>query len=610
MKKGKLKELGIIIALVAAIGFMAACDSPSNPEDDFVAVRSITDVPTSGMVGNLTLYGTVNPSYATNKTIVWSVVNAGTTGASISGNTLTTTAAGTVTVMATVVNGSAQGTNYTQNFYISINTAGGNPSAITYTITQTGGLNGQTNSTGIVFNFSESVDSLNLTAADITVSGAASKGSGVLTGSGAMRTIPITVNFAGLAYVTIDKDGIETGTKDVIVYKAGEMAPEYWTITWNLNGGTAGMGVQYPTLIVKDTVLVRPLPNPTKAGNTFGGWYANYALTQEYDFTSPVAADLYLYAKWKTEIQPTEYWSITWHLDGGTAGMDAQHPTQIVKDTVLARPSPDPTKDDNTFDSWYVDSDLTQEYNFTDRVTGNLNLYAKWVVSSGEEVTIAMWDNFGDGWDNNAALRINVNGINRTTNARLTDGYAGYHRFMVNAGDVVQIYWLNGSSKDTEIAFAVYYSDNPPSPEFNPSTGTTDTTRVLVSKRYNSPSWSVGNGTLMGSFTAVGGTDSEHWSITWHLNSGTAGTGAQHPTQILKDTVLARPSPDPTKDGYTFDDWYTDYGLTQTYNFANPITWHLSLYAKWEEIPPAAGITVPGDTLVEKLAWVQNEDNV
>ena len=84
-------------------------------------VVGIADVPTAGTAGTpLILTGTVSPNDATYKNITWTVVNAGTTGATISGNTLNTTAAGTVTVRATIVNGTAAGTNYTQDFYITI----------------------------------------------------------------------------------------------------------------------------------------------------------------------------------------------------------------------------------------------------------------------------------------------------------------------------------------------------------------------------------------------------------------------------------------------------------------------------------------------------------
>jgi hypothetical protein len=86
----------------------------------FVPVTSITGIQTSGSPGTLTLAGTVNPANATNKTIMWSVQSAGTTGASVNGNTLTTTAVGTATVRATITNGTAVGTDYTQDFPISI----------------------------------------------------------------------------------------------------------------------------------------------------------------------------------------------------------------------------------------------------------------------------------------------------------------------------------------------------------------------------------------------------------------------------------------------------------------------------------------------------------
>ena len=87
----------------------------------FVPVTDIIDVPTSATVGvSIGLVGTVVPSNATNQAIVWSVQNAGTTGASISGNTLSTTSAGSVIVRATITNGLTPTTNYTQDFTITV----------------------------------------------------------------------------------------------------------------------------------------------------------------------------------------------------------------------------------------------------------------------------------------------------------------------------------------------------------------------------------------------------------------------------------------------------------------------------------------------------------
>jgi hypothetical protein len=87
-------------------------------------VTDITDVPDTATAGiNRTLTGTVSPANATNQTITWSVKDAGTTGASISGYTLSTTAAGTVKVTATVVNGATASSNYTKDFDITVNAA-------------------------------------------------------------------------------------------------------------------------------------------------------------------------------------------------------------------------------------------------------------------------------------------------------------------------------------------------------------------------------------------------------------------------------------------------------------------------------------------------------
>ena len=134
----KIFKLIGIIALAAVIGFsMTACGDDDSDggggggggktQSDFVAVTNITGVPATATVGTaLTLTGTVEPETATNKTITWSVVS-GT--ATVSGSTLTASAAGLVTVKATIANGTAQGTNYTLNFTITVSggsTGGGN----------------------------------------------------------------------------------------------------------------------------------------------------------------------------------------------------------------------------------------------------------------------------------------------------------------------------------------------------------------------------------------------------------------------------------------------------------------------------------------------------
>jgi hypothetical protein len=102
------------------------------------------------------------------------------------------------------------------------------------------GMNGLPGSVGIMFIFSAPVDSLGLTAADITVSGDASKSSATLSqqdgwwdedeeewhecDDGIVWMLdPITVaNTSGSATVSINKAGIESGSKTVQLVEPGE----------------------------------------------------------------------------------------------------------------------------------------------------------------------------------------------------------------------------------------------------------------------------------------------------------------------------------------------------------------------------------------------------
>ena len=96
-----------------------------NTDDEtFVAVTGITGVAIEMTAGEtITLSGTVAPDNATNKYIVWSVKDAGTTGATIADGKLTATSAGMVVVTATIENGLTATTPYTQDFTITVKAA-------------------------------------------------------------------------------------------------------------------------------------------------------------------------------------------------------------------------------------------------------------------------------------------------------------------------------------------------------------------------------------------------------------------------------------------------------------------------------------------------------
>lgn len=86
--------------------------------DLFVAVADIVGVPNSATTGAaLTLTGTVVPSNATNRTIVWSMAEGV---GSVSGNVFTSEEPGTAKVRATIVDGIAEMQNFVRDFEIRV----------------------------------------------------------------------------------------------------------------------------------------------------------------------------------------------------------------------------------------------------------------------------------------------------------------------------------------------------------------------------------------------------------------------------------------------------------------------------------------------------------
>jgi hypothetical protein len=122
------------------------------------------------------------------------------------------------------------------------------------------------------------------------------------------------------------------------------------------------------------------------------------------------------------------------------------------------------------------------------------------VFASHEHIIrIEMWDSYGDGWDGAGALRIVVNTTEIASNVKASVSYASY-TFSAISGDVVYFYWIEGGSQN-ENAFVVYYSDDPPSPAFNPAnTAAVDDGRILLYRQYHSMG-SISGGDLLGSFT-------------------------------------------------------------------------------------------------------------
>lgn len=87
----------------------------------------MTNAATIAVHTSLSLFGVAMPFQATHQSILWSVEDAGTTGASIVGSSFRATSAGTATIKATITDGLGTG-DYTKTFDIVVTAAGGSGS--------------------------------------------------------------------------------------------------------------------------------------------------------------------------------------------------------------------------------------------------------------------------------------------------------------------------------------------------------------------------------------------------------------------------------------------------------------------------------------------------
>ncbi|MCR5786214.1 MAG: InlB B-repeat-containing protein [Acholeplasmatales bacterium] len=141
-----------------------------------------------------------------------------------------------------------------------------------------------------------------------------------------------------------------------------------YKITFNSNGGSNILSetVEYGDTVYKPT-------NPTKSCYSFAGWYTDSSLTKEFDFNTPVANEITLFAKWNKEAE----YSVTFVTNGGT-NVSSQ---TVINGQKVTKPS-NPTKSGYTFAGWYKESSLTNKYDFDTKVTSNIKLYAAWTKNS------------------------------------------------------------------------------------------------------------------------------------------------------------------------------------------------------------------------------------
>lgn len=174
---------------------------------------------------------------------------------------------------------------------------------------------------------------------------------------------------------------VEWAEKELVLYEIAVLhyngpVPDTYTVTFDSKGGSEVEA----TIVEAGEKVMKPV-DPTRAGYIFAGWYLEGSET-EFDFeNTQINSNITLNAKWTKEPDVGEkFHKVTFNSMGGSA-VDAQ---EIADGDKVTEPK-DPVREKYTFAGWFTDEKCTQRYDFTQPVTAEFTLYAKWTAEGQED---------------------------------------------------------------------------------------------------------------------------------------------------------------------------------------------------------------------------------
>ncbi|SDB01789.1 InlB B-repeat-containing protein [Eubacterium oxidoreducens] len=423
-----------------------------------------------------------------------------------------------------------------------------------------------------------------------------------------------------------------SGTYDGILYHviSDDPTQTHYSISFETNGASdiEDQSVQEGRKVKKPTV--------TYENHMLLGWYTDSNFTEEYDFSQAVTSSFTLYAKWAETV------SVNFESNGGSV-VDS---LSIEKGTAAEEPAA-PTKENYTFLGWYSDKDLETAYDFTNQVTEDLTLYAKWekqpfvTIGDGSSSTKDIpYGNYyknstaemiytadeigGSGIINSIAFYVANASSYSTTSLRVYLGYTEAETFASNTDclsseNLTEVY-SGAMTLGTSVGWEQLIFDDPF--EYDTSKGNLVIAITHTANSYNS--------TLSYRYSTISNavlyrqndTNSSYSNISDYSNFSKSSNRPNIKIEIVPDTAtkytvsfesnggseieslqisegktLKKPA-NPIKEGFLFAGWYKDQELTQAWDFENDtVAKDTILYAKWGTAYTVSFDTDGGSTL-------------
>lgn len=240
--------------------------------------------------------------------------------------------------------------------------------------------------------------------------------------------------------------------------------------------------------------------------------------------------------------------TVSFEVYGGTL-IDNKN---VVHGGKVTKPE-DPTKAGYTFGGWYTDSSYTTTFDFDNTtITSNTVIYAKWIRQDSITMT-ASPSTVEVTADFNQIFTLSINNdtvISSVYNSDLTLGGV-FRNLSISRVD----------NTSTTVTVTVY--------------GDLSSSGVGIIT-LNENKLQKGRSPLSADIIV---TSKPTYTVTFNSNGGTSVA----PITAEYSTTIKQP-PNPRREGYVFRGWFKDEALTIAFDFNNPITENMVLFAKWERV--------------------------
>ncbi|WP_141499613.1 InlB B-repeat-containing protein [Paenibacillus luteus] len=391
-----------------------------------------------------------------------------------------------------------------------------------------------------------------------------------------------------------------------------------YTVTYDGNGAISGSVPTGGSYDYDAGVIVwGNTGNLTKMGYVLSGWNT----ATDGSGTDYVAGDTYtmgasgviLYAQWTANS-----YMLAYDVNGASSGSapsggSYEYNTGV---TVLGNTG-NLVRTGYAFTGW----NTTADGSGTDYAAGgtytmgaaDVTLYAQWSANS---YTLAYDGNgtssgsapSGGSYEYNTAIVVLWNtgslvkagytfaGWNTAADGSGTDYAAGGTYTMGAAGVVLYAKWTIANYTVTYDGNGAISGSAPTGGSYDYNAGVTvlGNTGSLVKTGYTFAGWNTaadGSGTnYMAGETHMMGVSGvtlyAQWTLDSYIVSFDSNGGAAVASQTVSNSSTASKPVAPTKNGYTFDGWYTNSNLTEAFEFDTAITGDITLYARWKQASP------------------------